>query len=395
MELIAINMEDINMNRQKRSGEESNQLSRRNFLKTSAMLGATITLPTVLTGNILSASESKMVKSNNNFTPITTQRRTLGTGKHGLEVSALGLGCMGMNYHRSAYPDKEMNIALIRKAVEYGVNFFDTAEVYGPFINEELVGEAVAPVRNNVVIATKFGFNFQGNVSDGLNSRPENIRHVVEESLRRLRTDRIDLLYQHRLDPNVPIEDVAGTVGDLIKQGKVLHYGLCEVNGDTIRKAHTIHPLTAIQSEYSIMWRQPEEEVLSVCEELGIGFVPYSPVNRAYLTGSLNEFTRFDANNDNRTTSPTFTPEAMRANLSFVNLLYDFGRTRGVTIAQVALSWLLSQKQGIVPIPGTTKLSHLEENLRALELKLSPEEIIEINNAISQLKVTGERNRNY
>jgi len=302
---------------------------------------------------------------------------------------------MGMNYHRSAHPDKRMNIALVRKAVDYGVNFFDTAEVYGPFINEELVGEALAPVRNQVVIATKFGFNFTNGASDGLNSRPENIRRVVEESLRRLRTDRIDLLYQHRLDPNVPIEDVAGTVGDLIKQGKVLHYGLCEVNGDTIRRAHATHPLTAIQSEYSIMWRQPEEEVLSVCEELGIGFVPYSPVNRAYLTGSLNEFTRFDPANDNRITSPTFTAEAMRANLPFVNLLNDFGRTRGVTIAQVALSWLLSQKPWIVPIPGTTKLSHLEENLRAIEFVLSPDEIGEINNALSRLRVAGERSRNY
>jgi len=375
--------------------EESNLHSRRNFLKTTAMFGAAITLPTVLGGNTLSTYESKTVESNNNFTSVTILRRTLGTGKYSLEVSALGLGCMGMNYHRSTHPDKNINIALIRKAVDYGVNFFDTAEVYGPFINEELVGEALAPVRNNVVIATKFGFNFQGNVSDGLNSRPENIRRVVEESLRRLRTDRIDLLYQHRLDPNVPIEDVAGTVSDLIKQGKVLHYGLSEVGARTIRKAHAIHPLTAIQSEYSIMWRQPEEEVLSVCEELGIGFIPYSPINRAYLTGSLNEFTRFDANNDNRTTSPTFTPESMRANLTFVNLLYDFGRARGVTGTQVALSWLLSQKPWIVPIPGTTKLSHLEENLRALELKLSPEEIAEINNALSQLKVTGERSRNY
>jgi len=374
--------------------EESNQLSRRSFLRTGAVLGAAMCVPPALGGGALSSKELKQSQSGNS-TPILTQKRTLGTGNHALEVSALGLGCMGMSYHRSAHPPKEMNIALIRKAVELGVTFFDTAEVYGPFINEELVGEALAPVRNNVIIATKFGFNFTNGVQSGLNSRPENIRRVVDESLRRLRTDRIDLLYQHRQDPNVPVEDVAGTVSDLIQQGKVLHYGLSEVNGATIRKAHAVHPLTAIQSEYSIMWRQPEEEVLQVCEELGIGFVPYSPLNRAYLTGSLNEFTRFDPNNDNRTASPTFTPQALRANLSFVNLLYDFGRTRGITSAQVALAWLMAQKPFIATIPGTTKLSHLEENLRAMELKLSAEEVAEISNAASKLEVTGKRNRNY
>jgi len=378
----------------KHQPENSNQFNRRNFLKTGVMLTAAMCAPPVLGSGIISAKDSIENKSGSN-TPLLTQQRTLGSGKNSLTVSALGLGCMGMSYHRSAHPSKDMNIALIRKGVELGVTFFDTAEVYGPFINEELVGEALSSIRNNVVIATKFGFNFANGISNGLNSRPENIRRVVDEQLRRLKTDRIDLLYQHRLDPHVPIEDVAETVSDLIKQGKVLHYGLCEVNGDTIRKAHAIHPLTAIQSEYSIMWRQPEEEVLQVCEELGIGFVPYSPLNRAYLSGCLNEFTRFDPNNDNRTTSPTFTPEALRANLTFVNLLYDFGRSRGVTSAQVALAWVMAQKPFIATIPGTTKLSHLEENLRAMELKLSADEIIEITNAVSKLNVTGKRDRNY
>jgi len=370
------------------------QLNRRNFLRTGAVLSAAMCVPPALGGRVVvSSNETRQDKSAD--VPLLTNHRTLGTGKHALEVSALGLGCMGMSYHRSGHPVKEMNIALIRKAVDLGVTFFDTAEVYGPFINEELVGEALASVRNNVVIATKFGFNFVNGVQSGLNSHPENIRRVVDESLRRLRTDRIDLLYQHRQDPNVPVEDVAGTVSDLIKQGKVLHYGLSEVSGETIRKAHAIHPLTAIQSEYSIMWRQPEEEVLQVCEELGIGFVPYSPLNRAYLTGSLNEFTRFDPENDNRTSSPTFTPEALRTNLPFVNLLYDFGRTRGVTGSQVALAWLMAQKPFIATIPGTTKLSHLEENLRAMQLKLSPGEVAEISDAASKLVVTGKRNRNY
>jgi aryl-alcohol dehydrogenase-like predicted oxidoreductase len=384
-----------NTNKQKPGSGNTENVSRRNFLKTGAMVSAAMCLPPALGEGVLSAGENSQNQVGKSSNLLLTQKRTLATGKHSLEVSALGLGCMGMTYHRSAHPDKAANIALIRKAVAYGVTLFDTAEVYGPFNNEELVGEALAPLRNEVIIATKFGFNFENGVSNGLNSRPENIRRVVDESLKRLRTDRIDLLYQHRLDPNVPIEDVAGTVSDLIKQGKVLHYGLCEVNGEIIRRAHAVHPLTAIQSEYSVMWRQPEEGVLSVCEELGIGFVPYSPLNRAYLSGSLNEFTRFDPDNDNRATSPTFTPEALRANLSFVNLLYDFGRTRGVTSAQVALAWVMAQKPFIATIPGTTKLSHLEENLRAMDLKLSPDEVVEISNAASKQNVTGKRNRGY
>lgn len=384
-------MEDKNKNN---NPEKEGQFSRRSFLKAGAFFGTAMYVSPSM-ANIIPGQHQETAGSANTGDIQVTQQRTLGSGRSALTVSALGFGCMGMSYHRSAHPDKQANIALLRKAVDYGVTFFDTAEVYGPFINEELIGEALAPVRNKVIMATKFGFNFQNGVSNGLNSRPDNIRRVVDESLRRLRTDRIDLLYQHRQDPNVPIEDVAGTVGDLIKQGKVLHYGLSEVNGDTIRRAHAIHPVTAVQSEYHVMWRQPEEEVFVVLEELGIGFVPYSPVNRAYLTGSLNEFTRFDPDNDNRSTSPTFTPEALRANLPFVNLLYDFGRTRGVTSAQVALAWLRAQKPYIVTIPGTTKLSHLEENLRSLNLVLTQEETKQINDALDKLDVVGKRNRNY
>jgi aryl-alcohol dehydrogenase-like predicted oxidoreductase len=378
----------------KNASNSLNDSSRRSFLKTGALVGAAICLPPTF-GNTVSAQQDKKGKHSDNL-PLINQRRTLGSGKNSLEVSALGLGCMGMSFHRSAYPAKEMNINLIRKAVEHGVTFFDTAEVYGPFVNEELVGEALFPFRDEVVICTKFGFNFENGVLTwGLNSRPENIHHAVEQSLKRLKTDRIDLLYQHRLDPEVPIEDVAGTIGDLIRQGKVKHYGLCEVNAQTIRRAHTEQPLTAVQSEYSLMWKQPEEEVLPLLDELGIGFVPYSPLNRAYLSGSLNEFTKFDPNNDNRLTSPRFTSEAMRANLALVNILYEFGRTRGVTTSQVALAWLLAQKASIVPIPGTTKLSHLEENLRAADFKLTAEEVKEIELAVSKITIAGERNRNY
>lgn len=382
-------------NKKNKSTENEGQFSRRSFLKAGAFLGTAMCISPAMAG-VLPDNNEKQISSTSGVGDIhINHKRKLGTGSNSIEVSAIGLGCMGMSYHRSAHPSKEMNIALIRKAFDYGVTFFDTAEVYGPFINEELVGEALAPIRDKVVLATKFGFNFVNGAQAGLNSRPENIRRVVDASLKRLRTDRIDLLYQHRLDANVPIEDVAGTVSDLIKQGKVLHYGLCEVNADTIRRAHAVHPLTAIQSEYSLMWRQPEEEILPVLQELGIGFVPYSPLNRAYLTGSLNEFTRFDPANDNRATSPTFTPEALRANLPFVNLLYDFGRTRGITPAQVALAWILAQQPEMVTIPGTTKLSHLEENIRATEIKLSGEEMKQLNDAASKLDVAGKRNRNY
>lgn len=370
-----------------------NKLNRRNFLKSGALLGASVCLPSAI-GNVVSAQEKIDMNKLNGESLLINKHRVLGSGKNSLEVSALGFGCMGMNYHRSNHPSKKENIELIRKAVRLGVNFFDTAEVYGPYVNEELVGEALAPFRNDVLICTKFGF-VNANVSDGLDSRPATIRKVVDQSLKRLKTDHIDLLYQHRFDPKVPIEDVVGTIGELIRQGKVNHYGLCEVNAQTIRKAHNTQPLTAIQSEYSLMWQQPEEEVLPLLEELGIGFVPYSPLNRAYLSGDLNEFTRFDPQNDNRISSPRFTPEAMRANLRLVNVLYEFGRTRGVTSSQVALAWLLAQKPWIVPIPGTTKLSHLEENLRAADLVLSAEETKRINEAIAQIEIVGGRARNY
>jgi aryl-alcohol dehydrogenase-like predicted oxidoreductase len=318
-------------------------------------------------------------------------KRKLGSGKQSLEVSAFGLGCMGMSYHRGPAPDRKLMISLIRQAVELGVTFFDTAEVYGPFINEELLGEAIAPLRNDVVIATKFGFNIQNGTIAGMNGRPEHIRKVAEESLKRLRIDTIDLFYQHRSDPDVPIEDVAGEVKDLIQKGKVKNFGLCEVDAQTIRRAHAVQPLTAIQSEYSLMWKQPEVEILPVCEELGIGFVPYSPLGRGYLTGTLNEQTKFYAANDNRASLPRFTPEAMKANSSILDVINAFGQPKGLTSAQVALVWLLAQKPWIVPIPGTTKLAHLQEYVDAAELRFSKEELINLNESISRIKIQGDR----
>ena len=285
--------------------------------------------------------------------------QTRKLGNSGLAVSAIGLGCMGMNYHRGPAPDRKDMIALLRAAVERGVTFFDTAEVYGPFTNEELVGEALEPFRNDVVIATKFGHDLGpggSHGSDGLDSRPERIRQVAEASLKRLRVEAIDLFYQHRVDPNVPIEDVAGAVKDLISQGKVKHFGLSEAGAATIRRAHAIQPVAAIQSEYSLWWRQPEAEVLPVCEELGIGFVPFSPLGRGFLTGKIDETTTFGGN-DNRTSLPRFTPEARKANRPVVDLLEKIGAQKRATPAQIALAWLLAQKPWIVPIPGTTKLA--------------------------------------
>lgn len=317
------------------------------------------------------------------------QKRKLG--KSGLEVSALGLGCMGMSYHRGPAPDRNAMIALIRKAVELGVTLFDTAEVYGPFINEELVGEALAPLRKDAAVATKFGFNIENGKSTGLNSRPERIRQVAEDSLKRLKRDSIDLFYQHRLDPDVPIEDVAGTVKDLIRQGKVKHFGLCEVSAQTIRQAHAIQPLTAVQSEYSLMWREPEAEVLPTLEELGIGFVPYSPLGRGYLSGTLNEHTKFDGSNDNRAELPRFAAEAMKANQVLVDLLNEFAQRRRATPSQIALAWVLAQKPWIVPIPGTTKSARLEENLKAVDVEFTPEELRDLNRAVSKIKLQGDR----
>src|SRR6201985_236354 len=317
------------------------------------------------------------------------QKRKLG--KSNLEVSALGLGCMGMSFSYGPPKDKQEMTALLHAAVERGITFFDTAEVYGPFINEELVGEALSPFRKQVVIATKFGSNFENGKATGLDSRPEHIRQVAEESLKRLKSESIDLFYQHRFDPNVPIEDVAGTVKDLIQQGKVKHFGLCEVGAQTIRRAHAVQPLTAVQSEYSLMWRRPEEEVLPTLEKLGIGFVPYSPLGRGYLSGALNEDTKFDSVNDNRATLPRFTAEAMKANQVLVDLLNEIGQRKAATSSQIALAWVLAQKPWIVPIPGTTKLERLKENLRSVDVAFTPEEWRDLNHAVSSVKLQGDR----
>lgn len=309
-------------------------------------------------------------------------------GKSGLEVSEIGLGCMGMSFGYGTVADKKEMINLIHRAVEIGVTFFDTAEVYGPFTNEELVGEALEPFfRDQVVIATKFGFNIGG---QGLNSRPERIRKVAEESLKRLRTDHIDLFYQHRVDPDVPIEDVAGTVKDLITEGKVLHFGLSEAGVKIIRRAHAVCKVTALQSEYSLWWREPEREIIPTLEELGIGFVPFSPLGKGFLTGTIDQNTRFDCK-DFRSTVPRLSPENIKANLAFVDLLKQFAQRKNATPAQVALAWLLAQKPWIVPIPGTTKLHRLYENIGAASVELSSEELMEINTASEKLKVHGDR----
>jgi aryl-alcohol dehydrogenase-like predicted oxidoreductase len=310
-------------------------------------------------------------------------------GKSDLEVSALGLGCMGLSFGYGPATDKPQALSLIRAAFDRGVTFFDTAEAYGPFVNEELVGEALAPVRDQVVIATKFGFE-GGVVQAGLNSRSESIRKYVEAALRRLKTDRIDLLYQHRVDPNVPIEDVAGTVKDLIEAGKVKHFGLSEAGVQTIRRAHAVQPVTALQSEYSLWWREPEVEILPTLEELGIGFVPFSPLGKGFLTGAISESTTFDST-DFRNVVPRFTPEARKANQSLVDLLAGIASRKKVTSAQIALAWLLAQKPWIVPIPGTTKLHRLEENIGANAVELTPEDLQSIEAALAEVKVEGDR----
>jgi aryl-alcohol dehydrogenase-like predicted oxidoreductase len=316
------------------------------------------------------------------------QKRILG--KSGLEVSALGLGCMGLSFGLGPAIDKQEAIWLIRKAVEMGVTFFDTAEVYGPFTNEEVVGEALEPLRNQVVIATKFGFKIENGKSTGLDSRPENIKAVAEASLKRLRTDVIDLFYQHRVDPNVPIEDVAGAVKDLIKEGKVKHFGLSEAGVQTIRRAHAVQPVTALQSEYSLWWREPEEEILPTLEELGIGFVPFSPLGKGFLTGKIDENTTFDKT-DFRNTVPRFSEENRKANQALVDLLGKIAKDKNGTSAQIALAWLLAQKPWIVPIPGTTKVHRLEENVGGAELTLNASDLTKINEALSKIEVQGAR----
>ena len=318
------------------------------------------------------------------------QKRTLGQN---LEVSALGLGCMGMSFAYGPAPDRRQMISLVRAAVEHGVTFFDTAEAYGPFTNEELVGEALEPVREQVVIATKFGFDFEPGVEagqGGMNSRPEHIKKVAEASLKRLRVDAIDLFYQHRVDPDVPIEDVAGAVKELIEEGKVRYFGLSEPGVQTIRRAHAVQPVAAVQSEYSLWWRRPEEELLPALEELGIGLVPFSPLGKGFLTGKIDETTTFAAD-DFRQIVPRFTPEARKANQTLVDLLTRIAEQKGATPAQVALAWLLAQKSWIVPIPGTTKQHRLEENLGAAELELTPDDLREIDVAASQISIEGNR----
>lgn len=363
--------------------------NRRNFLKSTALTGVAYITSSAIGFSQTTRNDKKTSQV------ILVKYRTLGSGKSALKVSPLGLGCMGMSYHRSFIPDKKAMIALIRRASDLGVNLFDTAEAYGPFKNEKLVGEALAPIRKEVIIATKFGF-VEGKPGLGYDSRPERIRQVVENSLKSLRTDYIDLLYQHRIDPNVPMEDVAGTVKDLITEGKVKYFGLSERDFnaskdglDAIRKAHAIQPVTAIQSEYSPMTRLPENGVLSLCEELGIGFVPYSPLSRGLITGYINERTKFNPENDNRDTLPRYQPENVIANWPIIDILKEFGDQRGLTVAQVALAWLLAQKPFIVPIPGTTKLAHLQENMWSADYEFTTDELTKLTADLSKIKITG------
>jgi aryl-alcohol dehydrogenase-like predicted oxidoreductase len=324
------------------------------------------------------------------------QKRNLG--KSNLEVSALGLGCMGMSFSYGPPKDKQEMTTLLHAAVDRGITFFDTAEVYGPWLNEELVGEALAPYQGKVVIATKFGFDVSPDkdprgmkgAPPGVNSQPEHIKQAVEGSLKRLKLEAIDLLYQHRVDPNVPIEDTAGAVKDLIKQGKVKHFGMSEASAKTIRRAHAVQPVTAVQSEYSLWWRKPEQEVIPTLEELGIGFVPYSPLGKGFLTGAMKEETKFDST-DFRSTLPRFTPEALKANQALIDLLGNIAKRKNATPAQIALAWLLAQKPWIAPIPGTTKLNRLEENIGALSVELTANDLRDIDTAASKIKVEGDR----
>ncbi len=312
-------------------------------------------------------------------------------GNSGLEVSAMGLGCMGLSYGYGPAMDTSDAIKVVQHAYEKGVTFFDTAEAYGPYKNEELLGKALSPIRDNVVIATKFGFNFDENGGQsGMNSRPEQIRKVCEEALKRLNTDVIDLFYQHRVDPNVPIEDVAGTVKDLIQEGKVKHFGLSEAGAATIRRAHAVQPVAALQSEYSLWWREPEDEIIPTLEELGIGFVTFAPLGKGFLTGAINESTTFDSK-DFRNIVPRFTPEARQANQQFVELINEFAQQKQATNAQIALAWLMAQKPWIVPIPGTTKLHRLDENTGAVDVELTADELQQIRSAIEAMTVQGHR----
>lgn len=378
---------------QKTEQEAQSTLNRRNFLKIGAAMSAALVAAPVITNaaTVANLTGNNAAANPDTNLPIITERRTLGSGKFSMEVSAIGLGVMGMDYHRGAHPDRKANIRLLHKAVDRGITLFDTAETYGPFVNEELAGEALSQYKDKIYVTTKFGFNHVDGKAQGLNNRPEYIKQVVEGSLKRLRTDCIELYYCHRYDRNVPIEDVAGAVKDLIQQGKVKRFGLSEVSAETLRRAHAVQPVTALQSEFSLMWMNPENDILPVCEELGIGFVPYSPVGRGFLGGSLNEYTRFDAANDNRAGLPRFQPEAIRANIRIVEVLREFGQTRGMTTAQVALAWLLTKRNWIVPIPGTTKLAHLEENIRTPQMPLTADEMRLLESEVSKITIVGDR----
>jgi aryl-alcohol dehydrogenase-like predicted oxidoreductase len=375
--------------------KNESKCSRRSFLKATAAMGAALAVGPAV-DKVEAASRAVTANGRKANMPEGTKsiaHRTLGTGTAAFEVSALGFGVMGMTYNRSQHPDKKQCIRLLHEAVDRGVTLFDTAIIYGPLNNEELAGEALGEFRGRVNVTTKFGHEVvDGKATGRQDSRPATIRRYCEESLKRLRTDVITMFYQHRFDRNTPVEEVAATLKDLIKEGKVLHWGMCEVNAETIRKAHAICPLTAIQSEYHLMHREVERNgVLDVCRELGIGFVPYSPMNRGFLGGDLNEYTVFDAHNDNRNTLPRFTPEAMRANYRIVNVLQRFGREYGMTSAQLALGWLLQKEPWIVPIPGTTKLAHLDENLGTLAFALGKDEWKRLEDEVTAIPVTGDR----
>lgn len=366
--------------------------SRRSFLKTAVSAGTALAL---LPAASRAVAADAAPHNGEKLTPFPAhgQRRMLGSGRAAMEVSALGFGVMGMTYNRSQHPSKQACIRLLHEAVDRGVTLFDTAIIYGPLTNELLAGEALSEFKGRINVTTKFGHEvINGKGTGRQDSRPATIRRYCEESLRRLRIDSIPLFYQHRFDPHTPIEVVAETIRELIKEGKVQRWGLCEVNTDTIRRAHAICPLTAIQSEYHLMHRAVEANgVLALCRELGIGFVPYSPINRGFLGGCINEYTRFDPANDNRQTLPRFQPEAIRANARIVEVLHAFGRTRGITAAQVALAWLMNKRPYIVPIPGTTKLSHLEENLRAADIRFTEDDMRELENAVAAIPVVGSR----
>ena len=377
-----------------KASDNRKEMSRRGFLKAAALTGAALCVSPAL--EKVQAAERAVGKASAKNIPAglaaVRTRRTLGSGRAAFTVSAMGFGCMGLNYHRSEHPDERTCIRLVHEAIERGVTLFDTAESYGPFTNEVLMGKALKGYTDRVSVTSKFGHKYVNGVQVKTeeDSSPANIRKVCERSLRSLGVEKLDMFYQHRGAPNTPIEVVAETIADLIKEGKILHWGLCEVNADTIRRAHAICPLTAIQSEYHLMHRTVEESVLPLCRELGIGFVPYSPINRGFLGGLINEYTRFSPN-DNRQTLPRFQPDAIRQNLRIVEALNAFGRTRGYTPAQIALAWLMHKGDFIVPIPGTTKLSHLEENLRATEIVFTAEEMQELERAVSAFPVVGNR----